>query len=390
MACLWDRDTLAEEAARNDEGFLAITGRFPRNPPLYYQLRLERVEKEIAQMPNALHLYDDAAVASDRLNRPGEGLEWLAKKKIVMDAMPKDRDLGDHPYRYYANLGTLRAHKWIAEGARAEDMKSLDSAILAIEKALEINPKAHFGRERAQLALLMFMKAERIKDGVQLIASAESMVGKMRTSRKAPEGFVGLITLGNAWNSPDVMAILGSGKLSSLGNYRFFARYREAELLKEGKNLLFPNIIRNEYEKEPLLSDMHSESEMFSAYQALRKNADKYHAHRTDFMLERLNAGYHPDTNSDFWNGYQETPKVDLDQFYTFSIARWITKNPTTGLLIVAGVALAGAVGLGIGTAYIVRRRRSRKAISPKESLPANPEAQSRETAASPESDPPR
>ena len=35
LACLWDRDTLAEEASGNLEVIKVITGRFPRNPPIF-------------------------------------------------------------------------------------------------------------------------------------------------------------------------------------------------------------------------------------------------------------------------------------------------------------------------------------------------------------------
>lgn len=387
MACLWDRDTLAEEAARSDDAYLAITGRFPRNPPLYYQLRLERVEREIAESPSALHLYDDAAVACDRLNRPGDGLVWLAKKKAAMDSLPKSKDLGDHPYRYYANLGTLRAHKWLAEGGKTEDLKSLDSAILAIERALEINPEAHFGRERVQLAILQFLKAERSEDKEDIYISAIGNLGGMTVSKNPPKGLITLITLGNALTSPDMMAMLGSGRVTSRGNYRYFARYRELELLKEGKKSMMPGIIKKYFPKSDLRNEMHTESQMRAAYDALRKNANEYHQSRTDYMLAKMNNGYHPDTNSDFWVGYKEPAKVDLDQFYTFSVGRWLTKHPTEGLLIVAGVALSGAIGLAFGTAYVVRRRRRMRATSPTSFRPANPGAQSPEPAASPESD---
>jgi hypothetical protein len=39
-ACLWDRDTPADEAKGMPEVVAILTGRFPRNPPLFHEVRL--------------------------------------------------------------------------------------------------------------------------------------------------------------------------------------------------------------------------------------------------------------------------------------------------------------------------------------------------------------
>ena len=61
QACLWDTDTLAAEAAQKPDMLRVITGRFERNPPLYYEMRLARVAKVLVRDPSRLSLYDDAA-----------------------------------------------------------------------------------------------------------------------------------------------------------------------------------------------------------------------------------------------------------------------------------------------------------------------------------------
>ena len=43
-ACLWDRDTPADEAKGMPEVVAVLTGRFERNPPLFYEMRLARVD----------------------------------------------------------------------------------------------------------------------------------------------------------------------------------------------------------------------------------------------------------------------------------------------------------------------------------------------------------
>lgn len=50
-ACLWDRDTPAEEALGLPEVVAVLTGRFERNPPLYYEMRLARVTLHLQSQP---------------------------------------------------------------------------------------------------------------------------------------------------------------------------------------------------------------------------------------------------------------------------------------------------------------------------------------------------
>ena len=82
---MWDRDTLASEAKGRPGLTETLTGRFPRFPDQYYEMRLERVAAEIATDSTILALYDDAGVAADRLHRGDEAIEWMQKKKTVLD-----------------------------------------------------------------------------------------------------------------------------------------------------------------------------------------------------------------------------------------------------------------------------------------------------------------
>src|SRR5688572_11588254 len=76
-ACLWDRDTLHQEAKDRLHVVHTAVGYFDRNPPLYYTMRLDRISQEIAATPQKLDLYDDAGVACDRLGRADEAVEWM-------------------------------------------------------------------------------------------------------------------------------------------------------------------------------------------------------------------------------------------------------------------------------------------------------------------------
>ena len=58
-----------------------LTGRFERNPPLFYEMRLERVTDHLQSHPEDLAAYDDAGVACDRLGRGDEAISWMEKKR---------------------------------------------------------------------------------------------------------------------------------------------------------------------------------------------------------------------------------------------------------------------------------------------------------------------
>jgi hypothetical protein len=81
-ACLWDRDTPAEEAIGMPEVVAVLTGRFERNPPLYYEMRLARVTLHLQSQADDLAAYDDAGVACDRLGLGDEAISWMDRKRV--------------------------------------------------------------------------------------------------------------------------------------------------------------------------------------------------------------------------------------------------------------------------------------------------------------------
>jgi hypothetical protein len=213
--------------AREHPGLVEIlTGRFERNPPAYYEARLARVATELAADPNRLDLYDDAAVACDRLHRPEEALVWLAKKREALERLPDSSTATDHWYRYHSNLGTVLAHRWLRAGANPETLLEMRGAREEIARALALNSEAHFGRGKYQLMAMDWILASRSTQPEALAAKAtdpRSFIdfgsysnGWVDTpsSRLPPplkdaiEGVSGLIALGDAWQSVDVFYTL--------------------------------------------------------------------------------------------------------------------------------------------------------------------------------------
>lgn len=163
-SCLNDRDTTppAQEArafrAQQKSGeelpglVEVITGRFARNPPLYYEMRIRRVASELKTNHSRLELYDDIAVAYDRLGRSVDAIAWITKKRSrLASTSPRDPLYKEAWYRYYANIGTFRIHQWLRSGADQKRIAEVVQARNEIAQAIKIKPDAHFGRETYQL-----------------------------------------------------------------------------------------------------------------------------------------------------------------------------------------------------------------------------------------------
>ncbi len=355
-ACLWDYDTLAMEAKGLPDVVQIISGRFERNPPLYYEMRLARVTKEMHTHPENLALYDDAGVACDRLGRDDEALQWMAKKRTRLDKLPQNApNANDHRYRYYANIGTFRVHRWLKQGVDRKRIKEVEQARAEIVKAIKINPNAHFGREKVQLAVMDWMLQPILyDDDVTNDLGNYIQYGDVERDKASVKGLLGLFALGNAWESVDIFAALGSLlEEQRQGTVGYLAKLRASELVDQGKgSLKYSQQGEALKQRLGLKSSMsHTEETVRDGFPKLRQAADTWQAHRTEYMMERLKAGDHPDTNPNFWNGYREVPPLELKDSLSTQI-RVFSKSPT-GMLY-TGLTFLFAVPVTLG--FVVRK----------------------------------
>ncbi|WP_309712325.1 hypothetical protein [Armatimonas sp.] len=389
-ACLNDRDSdaLAIQAKRlpimapaltretpDIPGIVeVITGRFPRNPSLYYSLRIERCQLLLAANPNQLALYDDISVAYDKLGKSGEALSWIEKKRPRIPAHNTEA-----LYRYFANAGTFRAHRWLREGAKDERIKELEQARDEIAEAVRLKPDAHFGREAAQLQAMDWILHERNKQSLAYFVNQSAGSGSLRVSARltnTPDktllALAGLVVLGNAWESVDVFGAL-AGQLNRRGDAKvaYLAELRCRELLRAGKESLFegvkfPNPSRGSGPSYLITPGARhwlgitNKDNVTSKFNELRTDAESWQAARTAFMEARLKAGRHPDTDLHFWDGYQDSPAPSLDipwqkeaseNFNNF-LARVVYFAPT--LLLLGIPSLIGLIKLA---RFLMRRR---------------------------------
>ena len=149
LACLWDYDTLRDEQRGLPTMLAILSGKWERHSDYFYEQRVERMSALLAQEPGNLPAIDNLAVALEKLGRVDEAIVLMQEKL----ALPDD---GEHPhYTTHANLGTFFLHRFGAGGDRAD----LDRGIDHIRTALEINPDAHFGREKYQLQVAEYIRA---------------------------------------------------------------------------------------------------------------------------------------------------------------------------------------------------------------------------------------
>src|SRR5688572_26514864 len=137
LACLWDNDTLRDER-RGLPGIAEIlAGRWEKHSDFYYRHRVERMTEMLRREPHNLAAYDNLAVAHEKLGDQDRAIAVILEKERIKPG----------EYTTYANLGTFYLHKG-----------DFENGIRYIEKALAINPDAHFGREEYQLRIARFYR----------------------------------------------------------------------------------------------------------------------------------------------------------------------------------------------------------------------------------------
>lgn len=317
--CLWDKDTLKSEANGADTLVNVLTGRFDRFPPQYYEVRIERTEKALEQAPADLSLYDDLGVACDRIGRADRAIEWMAAKRGQLDALEAPDAF--HEYTYLANLGTFHVHRWLRAGRDRSDLADVERAHELIAQAIELNPDAHFGRERYQLLAIdclrePFVKEKLIREpslltraiGQQVYATGQNDLNVAGYS-DAIEGISGLIRLGAAWDSAAIWLALDQALLAkhdsflARGASRRVVEITDADPVKAP----FPGFDREKQLDHSRVTLYEKQLTKLDAWYAeARKTADAWRESRNRYLLKRLKDGVHPNDDPEFWSGWKD------------------------------------------------------------------------------------
>ncbi|MDB5312009.1 MAG: hypothetical protein JWO38_6211 [Gemmataceae bacterium] len=139
-----------------------IHERFPKHGPAHYRERNRLTREQLAALapddPAAFPLTDDLAVGLERLGRPDEAIPLMRDKLARQQARGlSGRDL----YTSYANLGTFLIHAHFPKAVAGDPAakERCREGLGFIRRSVEVNPEAHFGRERWQAAIAEFLLA---------------------------------------------------------------------------------------------------------------------------------------------------------------------------------------------------------------------------------------
>ncbi|MEQ1822403.1 MAG: hypothetical protein ABL949_07830 [Fimbriimonadaceae bacterium] len=308
IACLWDSDTLSQELSGKLDVGDAITGRIARYPDAYYKRRIEIAKTKIAANPFDMESYDNIAVAFDRLGNDDEALQWIAAKRRATHSMTKEES-----YRTLANEGTFWAHKFFASGAKRDHLEWLKRGRDLIAEAINLNPQSHFGRERAQLGLMNWtiQRSKGSTEGYLHFAIGSDFVEDGNFPPELQKGLVGLVALGNAWESVDVIHAIGSLSFRD-ANIAELANFRVKELEAEGRR----SLTGQKLEVTVMFALYDNQKRIIADnFSTMRRSAEEYKSNLDQFVLEQLKAGKHPDLDGEaFWAGYVETPRPELKE----------------------------------------------------------------------------
>jgi tetratricopeptide (TPR) repeat protein len=148
-ACLWDDESYAAEEHALPCFTRVLTDTFVQHSAVYFETRLRAAESALAVDPWNPWALDMASTSLLKLKRFPEA---EAKMQARLEAFPD-------AYASHANLGTLYTFTG-----------QFDKALIHIDKALLIEPTAHFGREKYHRLLVVFLQAQK--------ADPASVVGK--------------------------------------------------------------------------------------------------------------------------------------------------------------------------------------------------------------------
>ncbi len=352
LACLWDRDTLMMERQRFPNTLELITGKFLRHSKEFYQWRIQDRLEKLKTDPDNLAYYDDLAVAYDKTDQDALAIETILLKDRKKPGL----------YETEANLGTFYIHSG-----------QLERGLEHIHRAIEINPNAHFGREKYQAILVEYVLEHR-RDGIlplPLSGAFLTFLEKKLNHKPVPlterqeaiEGILGIMKFGKH-DSPLLLELLAD--LLTQGG--FDERTQDAKQLaaraylraayethdpasKEAYRVLASQALSMQLGNSISESQM-SLTELEQEFQLELTDAQKWYDGVKQNELKWIREG--KDADDEFRQAYYAEPDIHVssaDRFLAYAISNW-------------AIVLAGMIGAGFLVFVLVRRVRGRRLVS--------------------------
>ncbi|MCA9710500.1 MAG: hypothetical protein KDK70_31960 [Myxococcales bacterium] len=223
-ACGWDWETYHAEAKSLPCVFDALLGYWPKHTPEYHQARIDAADQALRWVPGWAEGLDAKGLSLLRLGRM-EPAEAVMKQRLALDP---------DAYPGHANLGTLYTFTG-----------DYPAALEHIDRAMAIEPQAHFGREKYHRALVVFLQRAAEDPAVArtenflavALTDAQRTHGSRATFRRLGleddvfDALVSMITVYGADEVAEIYLALGEA-LAARGHRRLaYTAYRRAKEL---------------------------------------------------------------------------------------------------------------------------------------------------------------
>ncbi|MCA9217988.1 MAG: tetratricopeptide repeat protein [Planctomycetales bacterium] len=351
-ACLWDYDTLAMERQRFPDAHELIAGHFVRHSPEYYKWRIsDRTSKPVDQRTPID--FDDIAVAYDRLGQHDAAIDTIRAK---VERWPDERR-----YESEANLGTFHIH-----AGRFEE------GLHHINKAIEINPDAHFGREIYQKLLVEYVIESQngdhqlpLNDGVTF--DGTGFAAFVLAARKAEEsdqpaeiqaaakGILGMMRFGNH-NSPILLEALGDLLLYSRDDSKMLAARAYLRASYEAGDSTASVAYRQKAQQAVKMQFGREIAEVEADLKTEIEQGKSLFRQISDDEQAWIVSGRNLDV--EFGNKYYEQPPLELNR------PDWKPMDPVTraalGLLRILAAVFVGCGLVGVIAIRLIRRKKNR------------------------------
>jgi len=344
-ACLWDYDTLLAERSRFPTTLELITGKFLRHSPEFYEWRVKDRQRKLETDPDNLELLDDLAVAYDKLGKQDLAIELMERKEKNEPGL----------YETAANHGTFLAHAG-----------KLEESLPFLKRAIEINPDAHFGREKYQIYLIEYALEKPVDQSFWQFLGTRNEAETEEQRQAAIKGVLGILRFGNHDN-PRVLEALGS----LLTSYEPDSRSPDAKALAARAYLKASYLTKSDGERSGKLRDLATRTLELQATTTLTKLEAEFQSELGDSEawyrdlrqreLAWIAAG--TDVDAEFAKLYQQEPRSLPRELEPSAAHVTSQKDPFARILVILSIMVFfGFVGI-LGMIYAAGRWLSGKRL---------------------------
>jgi hypothetical protein len=294
------------------------------------------------------------------------------QEKGILDTLPNSGPT-DHRYRYLSNIGTFHLIRWITtdETVRSANLDALKASETHIAQALDLNPNAHFGREKFQLMLIRWLLHRRapargdfdsecfLDLDVSLMRHGDRSAAKDPALEAARQGVTGLIQMGAAWESADtfraLQLCLHAQQASSVAHLAYL---QQLELAESGAGSLHPDEkVRETVRPYTFPGTFYGGKQVENFYGDARAAAAERDQEWIAYQEDRFAKGMHPDTHPDFWKDWREH---EMPEMPNLTLGHLTNRYPGASLAIVVGMPVIGVIAIYLLARRVNRAKRNR------------------------------